>query len=332
MNTSSDGAGKLLRGNAPFRRFWIGETASLLGSKVTGLALPLTAVLILHATAAQMGYLTALELVPYLILALPVGIWLDRKGHRLHKMMAADLGRTFLLLVIPVLYLFGVIAWAPLYLVVAFIGSLDVIFSLGYPSLVTAVVPPKHYLAANTLVQGSRATVQLIGPALAGALIQLLSAPLALVADAVSFVASFVGLNTIHPIEPLGTPMGTHDLTKGLRFLWESAPVRMMLLGLSTVNLFNYMFVALLILYVTRSLHVRPETLGLILSVGAGGTILGALTASLIVRTLGSNISSRHCPVYYPTDSHPSRIGAPSSHFSHASPGRVDLGLWCDGP
>ncbi len=288
MRSQSDGPWHVIRGNAAFRRFWMGETASLLGTQVTRLALPLTAVLILHADAAQMGYLTALELAPYLLLSLPIGFWLDRRGHRRHKMVAADLARALLLLVVPALYLGGGMSWSALYLVAGCVGLAEVVFSLAYASIVVAVVPPSQYLAANTLLQGSRALTQLVGPALAGVLIQMLAAPIALIVDAVSFLASAVGLATIHPPEPPGTPMGPHDITAGLRFVWTTAPIRLMLLGLSTINLFNYMFSALYVLYVTRFLHVHPGTLGVIFSVGAGGTIVGALTASGITRRMGS--------------------------------------------
>lgn len=283
-----EGSWRLLRQNAPFLRFWLGETASLLGTQVTRLALPLTAVLILHADAAQMGYLAALELAPYLLLSLPIGLWLDRRGNRRHKMMAADLARVLLLLTLPVLYRLGLLGWTPLYLVAGLVGLAEVVFSLAYASIVTTVVPPRQYLVASTLLQGSRALTQFVGPALAGALIQILSAPVALVADAASFVVSALGLATIHPAEPAGAPTAPHDITEGLRFVWTAAPVRLILLGLSTINLFNYMFSALYVLYVTRFLHIHPGTLGVIFSLGAGGAIVGALTASVIGRRMGS--------------------------------------------
>jgi MFS family permease len=235
-----------------------------------------------------MGYLTAVELLPYLLLSLPVGVWLDRRGQRRRRMVGADVARVLLLVAIPLSAHRGVLGWTLLYVIAGLVGACQVVFSLAYPSMVTAIVPPKQFLAANTLLQGSRAAAQLVGPALAGFLVQALSAPVALVADAASFAASAVGLATIHPSEPPPVPAQPGDVTEGFRFIWTAPSVRFLLLGLATVNLFNYMFVAQLVLYVTRALHVDAGMLGLIFSVGAAGTVLGALTSGGLSRRLGA--------------------------------------------
>lgn len=285
--THPDRPYNLLRRNFWFRRFWLGETASLLGDQVTALALPLTAVLVLHAGAVRMGYLTALGLAPFLVLSLPVGVWLDRKGRRRQKMIAADLARVLLLASVPAFFALGFRNWAPLYLVAVLVGVARVVFSLGYPSMVAAVVPAKQYVAANTWLQGSRAATNMAGPAFAGFLIQWLSAPLALLVDAASFAASALGLASIHPPEPEPAAAQPLSFMEGLRFVWTTPPVRLMLLGLSTVNLFNFMFQALYVLYATRTLHIHPGTLGTIFGIGAGGAVLGALTAPTLSKRLG---------------------------------------------
>lgn len=282
------GAWGLLTTNLAFRRLWAGQTASVLGDRVSGLAMPLTAVLVLHAGAPTMGLLTAAGLLPFLVLAIPVGAWVDRRGHRRRLMLWADVARAALTLAIPLAFVTHHLSLVVLWVVAALLGTAQVVFDLAYPGVLAASVPPGDYTDASVLLQGSRAASRLVGPSLTGLVVQAVGAPVALVADAASFAASAGSLAGLAVDEPPGVPHEAGEVGAGLAFVWTTTGVRRMMLALSTVNCFNYMFVALFILYATRSLHVAPVRLGLILAVGAVGAGLGAAATAPLVHRLGA--------------------------------------------
>ena len=277
----------LLRENAPFRRFWAGETISLFGDQVSLIAFPLVAVLALHAHAAQMGYLTAAALAPNLLFALHFGAWVDRRGRRRQTMIAADLGRAAALASIPLAYALGVLTIAQLYAVAFLTGTLSVLFAVSYSTLFTALVPRERYVEANQLTNGSRALSFVGGPSVGGLLVQVFSGPAALLVDAVSFIASALFLGRITPVEPPTEQAEKGHLVAGARFIWHSALLRSSLLATATINLFNFAFFALFLLYATRSLHVRPGTLGLVLGAGAVGGLIGSFATGPLSRKLG---------------------------------------------
>jgi MFS family permease len=277
----------LLRENLTFRRFWVGETVSLLGDQITLIALPLVAVLALHAGAAQMGYLTAAALVPNLLFSLHFGAWVDRRGRRRQMMIAADLGRAVATITIPVAYAFDALTIQQLY-VVAFVGgTLSVLFSVSHSTLFVSIVPRARYVEANQLLHGSRALSFVGGPSIGGLLVQLLTAPVALVADALSFVVSALFLRRISVPEPPTEESPRGHLVAGARFIWGNPTVRASLLATATINFFNFVFFALFVLFATRSLHVAPGTLGLVLGAGAVGGVIGAVVMGRVVRRIG---------------------------------------------
>jgi MFS family permease len=277
----------LLLENRDFSRFWTGQTVSLFGDQVTFIALPLTAVLVLHAHAAQMGYLTAVELAPSLLFSLHAGAWVDRRGRRRAVMIAADLGRAGLLATIPLAYAFGALTIEQLYVVAFLAGTLTVVFFVSYSSLFVALVPRERYVDANSLLHGSRAFSFVGGPSVGGLLVQLFSAPVALVADACSFLVSALCLRTINPVEPPTEEAERGHLSAGARFIARTSIMRASLLATATINFFNFVFFALFILYATRSLHVRPGTLGLVLGAGAVGGLIGSTVTGKLGRRLG---------------------------------------------
>ncbi len=186
---------QLLRERRDFRRFWTGQTISLFGDQVTLLALPLVGVLVLHASPAQMGYLAAAGLAPNLLLSLHAGAWVDRHGRRRRIMIAADLGRAGLLATVPLAY------------------------ALGRETLFVSVAPRDRFVEANSLLYGSRAFSFVGGPSLGGLLVQLLSAPVALLADAGSFVASALFLGRIRAAEPPAETNPRGNLRAGARWI-----------------------------------------------------------------------------------------------------------------
>jgi len=280
---------RLLRG-ADFRNLWLGQTVSLFGDQITLIALPLAAVLVLDADAAEMGYLTAAELVPHLLFSLPAGAWLERVERRRWLMIASDLARAGLLASIPVAYALDALTFGQLYAVAFLTGTLAVVFDISYMTLYVAVTKREDYVDANSLLNGSRAFSYVAGPSLGGILVQLLSAPAALLADAFSFIGSALFLTRIRakepPLEPALGGMWA-QVKEGMSFMFRHSILRPSLISVAILNFFNFVFAALFILYATRELHVRSGTLGIVLGAGAFGGLLGAAVAGRLGRRIG---------------------------------------------
>jgi len=277
----------LLRENRGFRRFWVGQSVSLFGDQITSIALPLTAVLVLHANASQMGYLIGAELVPNLLFSLHAGAWVDQRGRRRQTMIATDLGRAALIATVPVAYALDILTIEQLYVVAFLSGTLTVLFFVANAAFFVAVVSREHYVAANSLLFGSRAFSFVAGPSIGGVLVQLLKAPFALVVDAVSYVLSALYLGSISPEEPPTEQAERGHVTQGARYLLGTPWIRASLLATATINLFNFVFHAIFILYAVRSLHVRPGTLGLVLGAAAVGGLIGSTIAGRVGRWVG---------------------------------------------
>jgi MFS family permease len=281
------GVPPLLR-DRTFRRFWSGQAIPLFGDQISALALPLVAVLTLRATPAQVGLLSALVWVPSLLFALHAGAWADRRGQRRATMIAADLGRAALLGSIPVCAALGVLTIWQMYAIAFCAGVFSVLFWVCQPALFVAVVPADQYVAGGSLTNGSRAMSYVGGPGVAGLLVEVLTAPYAVAADALSFLGSAFFLSRIRPAEPPADKGGKGSVLAGARYIRDSVVVRSSLIAIATVNFFNYAFAALFVLYAIRSLHVRPGLLGLVLSAGAVGGVLGAVVTSRLDAWLGA--------------------------------------------
>jgi MFS family permease len=278
---------ELLRDNREFRTFFAGEAISLVGDQISLIALPLVAVLALDATPAQMGYLVTAALLPNLLFSLHAGAWVDRVGRRRRVMIVADLGRAAALASVPVAYAFGVLTFAQLYVVGFATGLLSVFFFVSYTTLFVVLLPRERYVEGNSLLQGSRALSAVVGPSLGGVLVQLLTAPVTLAADALSFVGSAVSLARIRPQEPPTEPAERGHLSAGMRYILHSRPIRASLAATATINFFNFVFFALFVLYANRYLGVGPGALGLVLGLGAAGAVVGALITGRVSRRIG---------------------------------------------
>jgi MFS family permease len=278
---------QLLRENAPFRRFWSGETISLFGDQITQIAVPLVAVLVLDADAKEMGFLVAALLAPNLFFALHAGAWVDRRGRRRLTMIATDLGRAALLVTIPIAYAFDALTMTQLYVVAFLVGTLSVFFFVSYQALFVSLVPRERYVEGNSLLAGSRAFSFVAGPSVGGILVQLLKAPYALLVDSLSFLFSAAFLSSIDPVEPVIEVAEKGHVVAGVRYIVTSPVMRSSLLATATINLFNFVFHALFILYAVRSLGVRPATLGIVLGAGAIGGLIGSFVTSRLGHALG---------------------------------------------
>jgi predicted MFS family arabinose efflux permease len=273
-----------------FVKLWSAQAISQLGDQVTLLALPLVAVLTLDASAAQMGLLTAAELMPHLLFSLFAGVWIERRSHRRKLMIAADIARAGLLVSVPLAAAFDVLTFPQLCAVAFAVGSFAVLFDISWATLFPAVVPRRDLVDASSKLSLSRSLSFVLGPSLAGFLVQALTAPVTLLVDAFSFVGSALFLGRIRTQEPSPERDGNgvlRSLRDGMRFVLGDDLIRADLGCAATVNLFNFVFAAIFILYATRELGVAPGTLGIALGLGAIGGILGALVAPPLERAIG---------------------------------------------
>jgi MFS family permease len=273
-----------------FLKLWAAQSISQLGDQVTLLALPLAAVLTLDASAAQMGFLVAAELLPHLFFSLLAGVWIERSERKRHLMILADVARALLLVSVPLAYAFDALTFPQLYAVAFGVGTFAVMFDVSWPALFTSVVPRRDFLDANSKMSLSRAVSFVTGPSVAGFLVQLLTAPVTLLVDAFSYLGSALFLSRVSSEEPPVEHDGNgvlRSLRDGMRFVLRDEVIRADLACAATVNLFNFVFHAIFVLYATKELGVSPGTLGVALGAGAVGGILGALFAPRLERAIG---------------------------------------------
>lgn len=278
-----------LRGNRRFQAFWAGQTISQFGDRITGLALPLIAVTMLAATPGQVSLLTALIWLPHLF-GIFVGAWVDRRTHKRRLLVTADLIQAAALLSLPVGYLFDAVTLTQLYVVALLAGTGALLFSMAYQAFFVTLVPPAAYLDANSRLSLSRAGASVAGPAAGGALVQALTAPVAILADAVSFLASALVIGRI-PVTEVPPPRhGSSALAlirHGFALVLRHPVLRACLGCTSTVNFFTMISSALLVLYANRELGLPAGAIGLALGIGAGGAVVGAAVALRVARWLG---------------------------------------------
>jgi MFS family permease len=277
----------LLRERAEFRSFWAAQLISLVGDQITLIALPLVAVLNLGADARQMGFLLASGLLPNLLFALPAGAWVDRHGHRRRVMVAADLGRAAVLTTIPVAHALGVLTLTQLYVAAFLSGTLSVFFSVSYSTLFVSIVPRDRYLEGSSILNGTRAMANMGGPSLGGLLVEVLSGPLALVVDVLSFLGSAFFMARIAPREPPTEQTTAGQRIGGVGFILHSPIIRAALAATATINFFNFVFQALFVLYATRSLGIGPALLGAVLGAGALGALVGSMLTTPLSKRIG---------------------------------------------
>ncbi|MFG3557006.1 MFS transporter [Micromonospora sp. NPDC047557] len=272
-----------------FRTFWIGETISAFGDRISELALPLIAVSLLAATPVQVSVLTALIWLPNL-LGLFLGAWVDQRTHKRRLLIIADLLRAAVLLSLPAAYLFGAITLTQLYLVALLTGAGAVLFTLGQQAFFVALVPRSAYVDANSKLSVSRSLSFIAGPAVGGGLVQALSAPVAILVDAVSFLASALLLRRIPVAESPPPPRRTSTLglvREGLVLVLRHPVLRAALGCTTTVNFFTFIAAALLVLYANRELGLSAGAIGVAFGVGALGGLAGAALAPRLSRAIG---------------------------------------------
>lgn len=268
-----------------FRRFWTAQTISYFGDQITFVALPLTAVLALHANAAQVGLLSAAGSLPSLIFALHAGAFVDQFGRRRKMMILADLLRAALLLTVPITYWLGQLTIQHLYIVAFLTGSLAVVFGICANSLFVALVPRDDFVRGNSLVKGSYYLSWVAGPTAGGALIQAVSGPISILCDVVSFIGSALLLRSISPEEPPRIKAGRGHLSEGFLFIRRASALLAKFFIDASLNFFYTIYFTLLFLFAAKELRLSALAIGLVLAAGAVGAVVGsALTTRVSLR------------------------------------------------
>ncbi|MEV6479800.1 MFS transporter [Streptomyces sp. NPDC051576] len=287
-----------------FVRFWCGQSVSQFGDRVSELALPLIAVGALHASANEVALLTALVWTPNL-LGLFLGAWVDHRPGKRRLMLLADLFRAAVLLTLPITYALDTVTLGQLYTVALLTGTAAVVFNTAYSSFFAHLVPPTSYVDANSKLSASRSASFIAGPAIGGVLVQALTAPVAVIADALSFVASAILVGGTRVDEPANSeatgPSLLRRAREGLAFVIHDPVMRAGLLCATTVNFCTFLSgTGLLVLFADRVLQLSPGAIGLAFGVGATGGLLGAVTAPAIARRIGVGHSIAVGAVLFP--------------------------------
>lgn len=275
-----------------FRLLWLGETTSAVGTSISRVALPLVAVVTLQASVFQVSALTAAAWLPWLVIGLPAGAWVDRLPRR-RVMQVCNVASLLLLLSVPTAAWIGTLTIGQLLTVALLTGVASVFFQTAYQVYLPAVVGGGDLTKANSALQGSESVAQVAGPGLAGLLAQLAGAVTGLVADAVSFLVSTVCLVFIHAQdeptkdETRPTPLRS-QIVDGVRFVRADPYLRVLTVFGATSNLALTGYQAILIVFLVRDVGVSPGGVGLLISGMSVGGILGAASAGTLARHLGT--------------------------------------------
>ncbi len=286
--------------NPDFLHLWIAETISQFGSQISIVAIPLLAVVMLHATAFEMGLLATVGSLPYLLIGLVAGAWVDRLPKR-PLMIATDIGRGICLLVIPIAAAFGLLTFW-LLLVVAFtVGVLSVFFNAAYSALLPRVVRRVQLTDANGKLLGSASVAQVAGPALGGVFVAWFSAPFTMLINAFTYFGSgwFIGkirfretVSTLHA--PMCVPDRNRDrhlgreIRVGVHALVSSPILRSITASTAMNNLAGYIFLSVYVLYMKDDLHLPDSGVGLVYAAGGVGALIGSVLASPLTVRFGA--------------------------------------------
>ena len=278
-----------------FMKLWSAQTVSQFGDEVTQLAIPFVAVLTLRVSPFELGLLAVFQFLPFILLTIPAGVWVDRVRRR-PILIGADVGRAILLASIPIAFLSGWLTIWQLYVVAFAIGCLEVFFDVAYQSYLPSVVERDRLVEGNAKLELSTSASTIVGPGVAGFLVELVRAPIAIFADVVSYVGSALILLVIRRPE---TPPDPHDeatgprpsmrqeAAEGLRYVLGHQYLRYIAACTGTMNLFGNLAGAILILYAIEDLGLTAGTIGIIFTVANVGVLVGALTAERWGRWIG---------------------------------------------
>lgn len=282
--------GRVLAAHPDFRRLFAGGSVSQLGSTVTSVALPLTAVLLLDATPLQMGLLGAVGFLPHLVLGLPAGVWVDRWPYR-RVLVLTDLIQAAALAAVPVLAGLGLLQIWQLAVIALVTGSCSVFSAIAEGSFLPELVPRGELLAANSAIAIRNSVTSTGGAALGGLLVQLLTAPVAIVVDAVSYVVSAVCVARVRIPGRRSAPAREHrflgDIGEGIRVIFGRPELRALTMSATIGALAGQLQAVVVMLFLVRELQLPPGLIGVVLAVSGVAGIAGAAVGVPITRRLG---------------------------------------------
>lgn len=279
-----------------FKPLWAGQALSQVGFQFSGLAMPVVAVLLLHASEAELGYLNAANTAAFLLVGLLAGGWVDRWRKR-RVMLIADVLRAAVSLLIPLAFFVGRLEMWQLYVVAGVLGIATVFFDVAYQSYIPILVDDEHVADANGVLEATSQVARLAGPGGAGLLLRVVAAPVLILVDALSFVASAISLALIRDAErpkPREERRPLHlEIAEGLRFVGAHPFLRSIAATTALSNVSSTILFTLEPLLVLRLLGVPPEGLGLAMSIGAVGGLIGSVVAPRVGRALGEGPALR---------------------------------------
>jgi MFS family permease len=273
-----------------FLKLWSAQTISQVGTQVTLLALPLTAILLLHAGPLAIALLGAMETLPFLLFALPAGVWVDRLPRRA-LMIAADLARAAALVSIPIAHWLDALALPQLFVIAFVTGIGTVFFDVSYLSYLPSLVGRAQLAGGNARLMATQSGAQIVGPGLGGALVGIAGAPVAILADAVSFGVSGALIGLIRrreaPVERAERRHIWTELREGLSYVFRQPYLRILTITTGVSNFFGTMLFALFLLYAVSDLGFSPGVIGVIFMCVNVGALAGALLSERVVRAIG---------------------------------------------
>ncbi|TQM85429.1 putative MFS family arabinose efflux permease [Saccharothrix saharensis] len=287
--------GSLFR-QANFRNLWFGQTLSLFAAEITAGVIPLLAALTLNASVLEMGVLSAVSFLPYLVVSLFAGVWLDRLPKR-PVIVAADLGRGILLLLVPLAAVLDLLSMPFLLVIAVLIGVGTVIADIGSASFLPSVVSRRDLVDGNGKLEISNNASRMAGEAVGGALVQVLTAPFALLFNTVAYALSAVFTQRIK-VDPHAEPEDEEEqpdarkpdfwreVGEGLRFVFGNPIVRTLAITALLFNLFTFFIEPVFLIFITRTLALEPIYIGLILSSSGVGGVVGAVISGWVSRKL----------------------------------------------
>ncbi len=285
------GRGGLLH-HRDFRLLWVGQSISDVGTSISSVVLPLVAVLYLHASAFEVGLLSALEWLPWLVIGLPAGAWVDRSRKR-PLLIRCDVVRLVLIGSVPLAAALDALTIGQLFAVALATGLATVVFQVAYQSFLPVLIERDDLGEGNAKLQGSQAVASVVGPGIGGLLVQLFRAPFALIADAASYLVSVVALLGIRASEP--APILTErqsvraEIAEGARYVRADPLLRVMTISPALGNFFFIGYQAIVVLFLVRSVHLEAGLVGLLLALVGLGAVIGAAIARPVARWIGTS-------------------------------------------
>lgn len=279
--------------NRAFGLLWSGQTISTLGSHITDAGIPLIAILVLGAQPVQVGLLVAFSALPSLLFGLLIGVWVDRLARR-PLMLLTDIMRALLLFSLPIAALSGHLHMAQLYLVAILLSCCTIGFNTAYQAFLPQIIASDQLIAGNSKLGISSSLAEIGGPPLAGTLIQLLGAPLAMLFDGLSFLFSALSIALLHPHEiqrivPAQQRKGSiwREMHEGFAALFSHPLLRTLAIYSTVRTFFGGAFAALYIIYIVRELRIAPAYYGILIALGGIGALLGSFIMPALTRRFG---------------------------------------------